>query len=306
MASNLVAPEIPQTQNPILPALSAFVAMSQISNKRRQLEDQLTRMQFQDQQKQREMDIQSANYQSLDASRQIEASAAAARASTVVDKANQASDHAEEIVGLQNAINNIDAEPGTKDYMTQLNLVRPQYAKLLATPDGQRIWNQTFQTHKYTAGQMMQSQKAVASDYINQVKSEKLNPYWFENPDQWAYIDQNGKMTSDPTKAVSRALPFDTDEKGTTIFPVSPSVAKTKDIKIWKTLPVNRFDQLVKQHDAYKGIVSGIITGQQEPDIQNASGPPVKIRVKAPDGTIGLIPNDQLNDAIREGYQPLQ
>lgn len=271
MASNLVAPEIPQGGNLAAPFLSAFVAMAGVANKRRQLEDQLQKMALANQIAEQKLAIQGSTASSLISLHQAEANAANARASTVADKADKATDHANEIVEFQKAISGITAEPGTKDYMTQLNVVRSQYPRLLATPDGQRLWNDNFQTHKYTASQMVQGQKAVARDYLEQTKAEGIKPIYLENPDQWAYIGKDGKMVNDPKQAVARALPFDTDEATKSIFPVSPAVAKTKDIKIWKTLPVNRFDQLVKQHEAYKGIVDGIITGAKEPDVSAAA-----------------------------------
>lgn len=299
MASNLVAPEIPQTTNLAAPFLSAFMASAGIANKRRQLEDQLQKMALANQIAEQKLAIQGSTASSLISLHQAEANAANARASTVADKADKATDHANEIVEFQKAISGIDAEPGTKDYMTQLNVVRSQYPRLLATPDGQRLWNDNFQTHKYTAGQMFSSQKAVAADYLGQMKSEKLNPYWLENPNQWDYVGPDGKSTT-PDKAVSRTLKLDAN------LQVVPPNSPADKYVVAKTLPVNRFDQYVKQHEAYKGIVNGIITGTQEPDIQNASGPPRKIKVKAPDGTVGLIPNDQLSDALREGYQQVQ
>jgi hypothetical protein len=294
--AGLVQPEFMQVGNPAAPFISAFAAGAAINAKRQALQDQLMKMQMQTQLGEQKLQVQAANYQSLDAAR-------AAHVQDVTTKAENISQHAQDAIDAQNAISNIDAEIGTKTWMQSMNIVHQQFPRYFGTPDGRAVYNQYFDTHKFTAQQMVQGQKAVATDYLKEMSAEKLNPYWMENPDQWVGIDATGKETSDPNKAAKRALKFTTDAQGNLLL-ASPDTP-AKDVKAWKTIPTPRFDQLIKQHEAYKGIVNGIITGDQEPDMKAAVAGAVshKVKVAGPDGTEYMLPNDQLGEAIKQGYK---
>lgn len=301
--ANLVAPEVPQPGNMAKPFLSAFIASAGIANKRRQLEDHMMQIQAQDQLKQKQLDIQASNYASLDASRQSEAAAANVRANTMADKANKVTELSQRQIDFQDSLNQITADPGTTAYRTQLNIVRSQFPDVMATIGGKRIWDGTWNNHALISKETIMGHAVVVKDFDQQMRSEKLNPYYLENPNQWVYIDNSGKETTDSKKAVARSLKFGVDAQGYQ-YPLPPT-AKSEDVKAWKTLPVERFDNLVKQHQAYKGVISSVITGAQEPDPGAAVQAQTahKIKVKSPDGTMGLIPNEQLSDALKEGYQ---
>lgn len=299
MATGLAAPEIPQTQNPAIPFLSAFYASAQINAKRRQLEEQMMKMDMQNKMAEDKLHIMGLNYQSLDNLRRAEAAKAEVEKDALANKANKAIEASQDQKVWDVGLSQITSKPGTKNYLNDLSILRQQAQRYLVTPEGKSAYQQALNYHKETAKEIVDSHVGVAKAYEGFLKDDKLNGRWLENPDQWDYVDANGKSTT-PLKATKRVLKLDAS-----LQPLPPD---STDHAYTRTLPRTRFDQVLKLKGANDKIASDVVTGIEEPDVGAAvvksveDKLPDKVKVKSPSGQLGMIPRENLQKALSGGY----
>lgn len=276
--AGLVAPEIPPTQNPIAPAISAFIAMSQVANKRRALEDQLQKMEMANSLAEHRLQMQGLNYESLNNLRLAEAAKADAERTNLVNKAQGAIDAANDQKVWDVGLAEMTSKPGSKNYLADLSILRKQAQRFLMTPDGKRAYAEAIDAHKQAAKEIVDSHVGITKAYEGFLKDDKLNGRWLENPEQWDYVDDSGKSTPNAAKATRRVLKLDAN-----LQPLPPD---SKDHAYTRTLPAQRFDQILKLKGANDQIAQDVATGADEPDMRSA----VSQAVQESAPKIGSIP----------------
>src|SRR5690349_17778951 len=176
----------------LLSPMAGLSLMAQLAEARNRNAAALQRLQLNLAEKDRQLQLQAANYQSLDNYRKAESVAAVARASVNDAKSQDTERHAQELIQFQSALNDIDAEPGTKDWRAKANIVRTQFPRLMASPDGKRLWGEAETNHRAASGEARQAVTDVTKDYFNNVKAVTGSMAF--DPDQWGVAEEKGKM----------------------------------------------------------------------------------------------------------------
>lgn len=249
--------------------------------------DQIARLNSASQQS--KLDMMSKNYDSLDAYRKIEGATSEARAANLASKADKAQEHAQDVVDAQNSINNIDAEPGTPEWRTKYNIAWSQFPRLKSTPDGKRMWQEGLDNHRTAAGETKEAHFRTIEDFRKNVHLTTGSEYF--DPTHWGDAKESGYKYR--ILSPNGILPPNTSKEDIAKIPgVSYQRISSKD-----------FDLLNQQRKNVDDLFSSPVLSKSA-DTQVST--PKKIRVKSPDGTVGLIPDSQLDQALQEGYEQIQ
>lgn len=230
--------------NPATQFLNAFALGVEVNRKRQAMEHQLQqlvlqneRLQFQDQWKNQQFDLQREHYQNMYdigmKGREIQ--------QDKLDKAYGLADRTTEAV---KALSDIEDRAGTEAYKQKANLVRSAYADVFGTKQGETLWNQTMKTHEDAAKQYRQSRQDIITDFARNVKSLTNSNYF--DPNEWGQTDEDKK-----NGVYYRALGT-TGTGGVTVLP--PNTPNDKVTK-YQHLPSKTFDTLKSQVETLPGLV---------------------------------------------------
>jgi hypothetical protein len=277
---------MPNLQEPVIDyrGLNMIARLAELRN---QNDERMRRLALQLAEKDRQLELQAMNYESLDRLRTAQAAKDEAQATRATTLADLQSEKAGSIIEWQKAVNAIDADPGTPEYRVQLNRVRNDFPRLMASEDGKRLLNEALDNHRQTAGEARNAWMSTAKDYITSVKAVTGSNSF--RPDDWADAQEKGKKY--------RIIAAD----GTLLPPTTSKEDVAAKGARYQRIDAKDYDSLLKQREK---VLEHATTGVMDrPDDVSV---PKKIKVRSPDGKVGLIPDTQLQDALQEGYQQVQ
>ncbi len=322
MADGLEEPGGPWLGQPADPGrtfLNAFALMSQVNNRKQQLEQQLAEMQSNNLYKQQAHDLDMKQFgwkQKMDManlSRQDSAEQSLATYrdrmaslgqdkldSTLAQKDALAQNAAKYGNDLQELIQKYPDTYANQAFQNELSLLQGKYAPIAGTIEGKREWGQ-FQGQIKTAQLFShQNSKDVLTNVQNTLKAGSRTPGlpWTLPDlglDPQYHIGGTDAQGND-TLGIAEQKVINPQTNSFTWKPLTKDdLNKGATPDRWRTINQSAAESAMPLYQHISGIASG--DPNKMPAVVEQ-----RVRVKDPNGNTGTLPADQLNDALAAGW----
>jgi hypothetical protein len=140
--------------------------------------------------KDRQLEAQERNYESLDRARQAKADRDELTADLVQLKAQRESQRSEDLIAFNRGLQELDPQLGTNKWITNATMMKGRYANLMGSQEGVRLWNSYFNANKVAMTSGRQAEKDSAA-VLEQLAFGKTGSHYFD-PSEWG-LDETTK-----------------------------------------------------------------------------------------------------------------
>lgn len=299
-----------QYQNPAETFLSAYFQATQVNSKRQQMENAMAKLGLENERinLQRDLGEQRLGFQMNSAERraQIAEGTLQIRQADEQFKQDKFNSQVDDLSALHQDLGNLESKPGDPNYPSDLNNVFAKHSSAEMSPSGRQVLR--FQQNKHNSS-VDTNRRAIKSDedLLNRdLKNDNIPMDALNNPEQWQdqYVDKSGKLvdpnTPGATYTKKKFIP-----RGVKEIPDVKTPGGKKTVADFATIPESKLKQYQSRYQDLqkrKMTLPDQITDTSTGVVPTRSASPDKVKMKHPNGTIGMVPSSQVDEAVSQGY----